>query len=141
MLASGPSEPRRSEPPPGLRRLVDAYDVSAIGAVADALIDSAHLTGAAGERGAVMDLLAFLVEDPDTLAALEAGDTLPDDVLKQMADLVASDPPATVPEWELLQTVLGDVRRALGAPDPGEGSPRPGVTAPPGSATSGEAAS
>jgi hypothetical protein len=122
MPTSGPTERGRSErerpePTMGLRRLGRAFAVpSTLGAVADALIARAHLAGAVCERGPVMDLLALVVEDPDTLRALERGDTPSDRVLERMADLIAIDPPATVPEWDFLQTILQSLRFALGAP-------------------------
>lgn len=93
-----------------LKRLADAYDVSTgtVDAIADAIIVRTQLTD-----GAVKDLVAFILEDASTFAALEEGDKLSDEVLKRMAVLIANDPPATVPEWELLQIVLDDVRFVL----------------------------
>lgn len=120
MPASDPARSSRSEPAEGLMRLSDAFAVSAtLGAIGDALIARTHLTSGASDRRAVMDLLAFVVGDPDTLIALEQGDTLPDHVLKRLADLIAIDPPATVPEWEFLQTILEHVRLALHSPGAG----------------------
>lgn len=117
---TGPRERGRSEPTAGLRRLGDAYAVpSTLGAVADALIERAHLAGAVRERGPVMDLLALVAEDEDTLAALARGDAPSDDVLERMADLIAIDPPPTVPEWDFLQTIVQNLHRALAAPGRG----------------------
>jgi hypothetical protein len=82
-------------------------------AIADAIISRTQLADDKYERGAVMDLVAFMVEDVGTSTALENGRKRPDDVLEQMADLIASDPPATVPEWDLLQMVLDYVRFVL----------------------------
>lgn len=111
----------RSKSTAGLRRLGNVYGASAtLGAIADAVIARAQLSSAASERRAVMDLLAFIVEDTDTLIALEKGNTPSDDVLKRMAEMIAIDPPATVPEWEFLQTVVENVRVALGASAPGD---------------------
>ena len=69
-----------------------------------------------------MDLLAFLVQDPGTLSLLEKGIRPRDDVIQQMAELIASDPPATVPEWDLVQTVIEDVQSVLSHPIPKEGA-------------------
>jgi hypothetical protein len=101
----------------GLKRLADAYDVPTpeIGAIADAIMARTQLTGKP-ERAAVMDVIALIVKDMDTFNALETGHKLPPAVLKRMADLIASDPPATVPEWDFLQVILDDVRLVLGPP-------------------------
>lgn len=116
MPAPGPTNSRRLKSTAGLRRLGNVYGASAtLGAIAEAVIASAQLSSAASEQRAVVDLLAFIVEDADTLAALEKGSTPSEDVLKRMADVIAIDPPATVPEWEFLQTVVENVRLALGA--------------------------
>ena len=123
MQASGPARSgpaaRRSDPVARLRRLSDAYDVpAALGAIADALISRTHLGGGAYERAAVMEILAFVAQDDNALTALETGGALPDAVLNHMSDLIAIDPPVTVPEWELLQAVLESLGRALGASGP-----------------------
>ena len=98
--------------------MADAYDVSTptLDAIADAIVTRTLLTNSKYGRDAVMDLLAFIIEDVDTLTALERGHKLPDDVLQRMADLIASDPPATVPEWDFLQIVLDNVHFVLRPP-------------------------
>jgi hypothetical protein len=63
-----------------------------------------------------MNLVAFIVEDVGTLAGLEKGGKLTNDVLERMANLIASDPPATWSEWDVLQIVLDNVRFALRPP-------------------------
>ena len=102
----------------GLKRLADAYGLSTrtLDAIADAIIARTQLSDDMYERGAVMDLVALIVEDVGTLTALEKGGKLPNDVLKRMANLIASDPPATVPEWDFLEIVLDDVRFVLRPP-------------------------
>ena len=102
----------------GLKRLADAYDVPTptLDAIADAIIARTQLTDDKYERGAVMDLVAFIVEDVGTLTALEDCSELPKDVLERMGNLIASDPPATVPEWDFLQIVLDNVRFVLRPP-------------------------
>lgn len=102
----------------GLKRLAAAYEVSAptLGAIADAIISRTQVIDSNYERGVVMDLVACVIEDEATLTTLEKGGNLPDDVLKRMAEVVASDPPATVPEWDFLQIVLDDVRFVLQSP-------------------------
>jgi len=102
----------------GLKRLADAYDVSTptLDAIADAIIARTQLTDDKYERGAVMDLVAFIIEDVGTLTSLEKGGELSNDVLTRMANLIASDPPATVPEWDFLQIVLDNVRFVLRPP-------------------------
>ena len=99
----------------GLRRLADAYDVSipTLQAIADAIITRTELMDGEYQRSAVMDLIAFIIEDGEALTVLEKRGKLPDDVVSRMAELIASDPPATVPEWDLMQTVLNDMRFVL----------------------------
>jgi len=115
----GPPNPERlKRSADGLKRLADAYDVSTptLDAIADAIIARTQLTDGKYEQRAVMDLVAFIVEDVGTLTSLETGGKLPDDVLNRMGDLIASDPPATVPEWDFLQIVLDNVRFVLRPP-------------------------
>jgi len=95
-----------------LKHLADACDVSppTLDGIADAIIARAHLTGGDYEQGAVIDVVAFIVEDAGVLNALEKGGKVPHHVLERMGELIASDPPATVPEWDFLQIVLDNVR-------------------------------
>jgi len=119
----GPPNPERlKRSADGLKRLADAYDVSTptLDAIADAIIARTQLTDGKYERRAVMDLVAFIVEDVGTLISLETGGKLPDNVLNRMGDLIASDPPATVPEWDFLQIVLDNVRSVLRPPSTAE---------------------
>jgi hypothetical protein len=116
-----PSDPEKlKRSADGLTRLAEAYEVSTptLDAIADAIIARTQLADAKYERGAVMELVAFIVGDVGTLTALEKGGKLPNGLLRRMADLIASDPPATVPEWEFLQIVLDDVRLVLRPPRP-----------------------
>ncbi len=117
--------PALEEPPESLKRsadalkrLADAYDVSTptLDAIAGAIIAGTRLTDGKYARDVVMNLVAFIVEDVGTLAALEKGGKLTNDVLERMDNLIASDPPATWSEWDVLQIVLDNVRFALRPP-------------------------
>ena len=71
-----PSDPEKfKRPANGLTRLAEAYDVSTptLDAIADAIVARTQLTDAKDERGAVMDLVAFIVKDVGALTALEKG--------------------------------------------------------------------
>ena len=96
--------------------MADAYDVSSptTAALADAIIARSGIQDGEYDRDAVANLIGFIAADASTLTELENGNELPNEVLHRMADLIASDPPATVPEWDLLEMVIGNVRAALG---------------------------
>lgn len=113
-----PDPQRANRSADGLKRLADAYGVSSptLDAVADAIIVRTQLSDSEYERRSVMDLVASIAEDEPTLASLEKGESLPDDVLRRMAELIASDPPPTVPEWDFMQKVLDDVSCVLKPP-------------------------
>jgi hypothetical protein len=101
-----------------LARLAAAYGIATptLDAVADAIVGRTQIDHGVPARNTVRELTDFVLEDESVFSALEKGDPLPDDVQKKMADLIASDPPATVPEWNILQNVLLDLRSVLHKP-------------------------
>jgi len=117
-MGERPDPPEASGSINGLERLANAYGIEFVTprAVADAIAAAVHLDHGSYERDTVIDLVIFIVDHEDVLSALERCDELSAEIMGQMANLVADDPPATAPEWEFLQDVLENVRSTLRPP-------------------------
>lgn len=115
IMGDSPDPRRPKDPSDRLRCLADAYEVRipTLDSIADVIVARTKLVDGEYARGSVLDLLGLIVEDSEIFAALEKGEDLSKDLLKRMADVIASDPPANVPEWDFLQLVLDDVRSVL----------------------------
>ena len=97
-----------------LQRLADAYGVaSTLDAVADAIILRTRIPAGVNERGPVLEVVAMLVRDPDTLRLIADHEPLPDDLLAEMTRVIDQYGPA-MPVDTLVGIVLRDITLALG---------------------------
>ena len=92
-----------------------AYGVEqpTVEAIADVIVARTHLERGEFERATVTSLVEFVLGDRASFAALERGDRPTQDVQEQMAELIATDPPATNAEWDLVQAVLDNLVATL----------------------------